>query len=157
MEPFFISTEEKPFDPTKFYSVGIYSLRSASCCSQSVKAVLGPSLEEDEEVNEGLLPDSISVSRIDDLLAQLRFREMPKRSLFSIPFELAEGFVIGVKGCVKLPETLLYTCICSLLPTNATSFDRYGLVTEQKKGKLQILHGSGRPSRGGGTEDTLRR
>lgn len=38
------------------------------------------------------------MARIDDLLAQMRFREMPKRALLSIPFELADGFVIGVKG-----------------------------------------------------------
>ena len=63
--------------------------------------ILGPSIEEDDETNQGLLPDSISVARIDDLLAQMRFREMPKRAIFSIPFELADGFVIGVKGCVE--------------------------------------------------------
>lgn len=26
---------------------------------------------------------------------------MPKRALFSVPFELAEGFMIGVKGRVE--------------------------------------------------------
>ncbi|KAH8118175.1 ku70-like protein [Phellopilus nigrolimitatus] len=96
VEPFFISTDEKPFDPTKFYSV-----------------ILGPSVEEDDEESEGLLSDSISVSRIDDLLAQMRFREMPKRALMSVPFELADGFVIGVKG--------------------------YGLVTEQTKGAYKYF------------------
>ncbi|EJD06786.1 ku70-like protein [Fomitiporia mediterranea MF3/22] len=96
VEPFFISTEEKSFDPTKFYS-----------------AVLGSSLEEEAEESDGLLSDAISVSRIDDLLAQMRFREMPKRALFSIPFELGDGFVIGVKG--------------------------YGLVTEQKKGHYKYF------------------
>ncbi|KLO17356.1 ku70-like protein [Schizopora paradoxa] len=98
VEPFFISTDEKAFDPTKFYS-----------------GVLGSSAVEadDDDDNEGLLPDSISISRIDDLLTQMRFREMPKRSLFSIPFELAEGLVIGVKG--------------------------YGLVTEQKKGQYKYF------------------
>ena len=48
--------------------------------------------------SDSLLSDAISISRIDDLLAQMKFREMPKRALFSIPFELGEGFVIGVKG-----------------------------------------------------------
>ncbi|KAI5122729.1 hypothetical protein M0805_009814 [Coniferiporia weirii] len=100
VEPFFISTEQKPFDPTKFYST-----------------ILGPSVEEGDEESEGLLPDSISVTRIDELLAQMRFREMPKRSLFNLPFELAEGFVIEVKG--------------------------YGLVTEQKKGNYKYFMDTG--------------
>lgn len=38
----------------------------------------------------------------------MRFHEVPKRSLFSIPFELANGLIIGIKG--------------------------YSLVSEQKKG-----------------------
>lgn len=64
------------------------------------QAILGPSIEEDndDDENDGLLSDSISVSRIDDLLDQMKFREMPKRALFSVPFELGDGFVIGVKG-----------------------------------------------------------
>ena len=42
---------------------------------------------------------------------QMKFREMPKRTLFSIPFEIGEGFAIGVKGYVvfiryPLPPTL---------------------------------------------------
>ena len=56
--------------------------------------------EEDEE-NDGLLPENLSISRVDDLLSQMRFREMPKRALFSIPFEIGEEFVIGVKGFVN--------------------------------------------------------
>lgn len=62
-----------------------------------LQAVLGGSSEEDDET-EGLLPEEISISRIDDLLEEMRFREMPKRAIFSIPFELADGFVIGIKG-----------------------------------------------------------
>ena len=45
-----------------------------------------------------MLPTSISITRIDDLLSQMRFHEVPKRALFSIPFELGKGFVIAVKG-----------------------------------------------------------
>ena len=45
-----------------------------------------------------MLPESISIGRIEELLQQMRFHEVPKRSLFSIPFTLAPGFVIGVKG-----------------------------------------------------------
>jgi ATP-dependent DNA helicase 2 subunit 1 len=59
------------------------------------------------------LPATISISRIDDLLEQMRFHEVPKRALFSIPFELANGLVIGTKG--------------------------YGLVTEQKKGAYKYF------------------
>ncbi|KAL4250950.1 ATP-dependent DNA helicase II subunit 1 [Abortiporus biennis] len=91
VEPFFISTEEKPFDQTVFYS-----------------SVLLPNGQNDDEGDSSILPESISITRIDDLLAQMRFHESPKRALFSIPFQLADGFVIGVKG--------------------------YGLVVEQKKG-----------------------
>src|SRR6266404_837118 len=43
----------------------------------------------------------------------MRFYESPKRALFSIPFELADGFIIGTKG--------------------------YGLVTEQKKGAYKYF------------------
>ncbi|KAF9012092.1 ku70-like protein [Hymenopellis radicata] len=94
VEPFFISTEDKPFDKNKFYS-----------------SVLLSNMAEDED-EEGL-PESISISRIEDLLAQMRFHEVPKRALFSVPFKLAEGFTIGVKG--------------------------YGLVTEQKKGAYKYF------------------
>jgi ATP-dependent DNA helicase 2 subunit 1 len=60
-----------------------------------------------------LLPAALSISRIDDLLEQMRFHEAPKRALFSIPFELASGLTIGIKG--------------------------YGLVTEQKKGAYKYF------------------
>jgi ATP-dependent DNA helicase 2 subunit 1 len=59
------------------------------------------------------LPAAVSISRIDDLLEQMRFHEVPKRALFSVPFELAKGLVIGIKG--------------------------YGLVTEQKKGAYKYF------------------
>ncbi|KAF9231369.1 SPOC like C-terminal domain-containing protein [Melanogaster broomeanus] len=92
VEPFFISTPEKPFDSIKFYSSVLPS----------------NTLTDEDEEDPGMLPTSISITRIDDLLSQMRFHEVPKRALFSIPFELGKGFVIGVKG--------------------------YGLITEQKKG-----------------------
>ncbi|KAN0092527.1 SPOC like C-terminal domain containing protein [Tylopilus felleus] len=98
IEPFFISTTERPFDPTKFYSSVLPS------------NTLG---EDGDEEDSGMLPTSISITRIDDLLAQMRFHEVPKRALFSIPFELGKGFAIGVKG--------------------------YGLITEQKKGSYKYF------------------
>ncbi|KAF8963093.1 SPOC like C-terminal domain-containing protein [Flammula alnicola] len=99
VEPFFISTEEKPFDVSRFYS-----------------SVLLPSnLEDEDELQEdsSILPESISISRIEDLLSQMRFHEVPKRALFSVPFHLANGFTMGIKG--------------------------YGLVTEQKKGTYKYF------------------
>ena len=54
--------------------------------------------EDEDEEDSGMLPASISITRIDDLLSQMRFHEVPKRALFSIPLELGKGFVIGVKG-----------------------------------------------------------
>ncbi|KZT27230.1 SPOC domain-like protein [Neolentinus lepideus HHB14362 ss-1] len=94
VEPFFISTEEKPFDTSKFYS-----------------SILLPTNLEDTDAS--LLPESIFITRIEDLIAQMRIYEVPKRSIFNVPFQLADGFVIGVKG--------------------------YGLVTEQKKGSYKYF------------------
>ncbi|KIM39192.1 hypothetical protein M413DRAFT_447154 [Hebeloma cylindrosporum] len=99
VEPFFISTEEKPFDVSNFYS----------------SVLLPTNLGDEDELQEesSVLPESISISRIEDLLSQMRFHEVPKRSLFSIPFKLGDGFTIGIKG--------------------------YGLVTEQKKGSYKYF------------------
>ncbi|KAF8638964.1 hypothetical protein AX17_001825 [Amanita inopinata Kibby_2008] len=99
VEPFFINSEDKSFDFDKFYSY-----------------ILIPSniTEEEDMVNVPyILPESISFSRMEDLLAQMRIHEIPKRALFSIPFHLADGFTIGIKG--------------------------YGLVTEQKKGSYHYF------------------
>ncbi|KAG6372151.1 SPOC like C-terminal domain-containing protein [Boletus reticuloceps] len=98
VEPFFISTPDKPFDPTRFYSSVLPS------------NTIG---EDEDEEDPAMLPTSISITRIDDLLSQMRFHEVPKRALFSIPFELGKEFVIGVKG--------------------------YGLITEQKKGSYKYF------------------
>ncbi|KAI0951510.1 hypothetical protein AcW1_008540 [Taiwanofungus camphoratus] len=96
VEPFFISTEERPFDPSTFYS-----------------SVLLPTNLAEDDADASILPESISITRVDDLLSQMRFHEVPKRALFSVPFELAKGFVIGVKG--------------------------YGLITEQRKGSYKYF------------------
>ena len=56
----------------------------------------------EDENNTSLLPQSISITKIEELLQQMRIKEVPKRSFFSIPFYLAEGFTIGVKGYVLL-------------------------------------------------------
>ncbi|KAF7332555.1 SAP domain-containing protein [Mycena kentingensis (nom. inval.)] len=99
VEPFFISTKMRPFDVNKFYS-----------------SVLVRNSLADEDYDEdypSVLPESISISRIEDLLAQMRFHEVPKRAAFSIPFKLADGFTIGVKG--------------------------YNLITEQRKGTYRYF------------------
>ena len=71
------------------------------------KSVLVPTnISSDDEEDTDVLPESVSITRVDDLLAQMRFHEVPKRALFSIPFELAKDFVIGVKGLVS---SLRYT------------------------------------------------
>ncbi|KAG6888008.1 hypothetical protein C0992_009921 [Termitomyces sp. T32_za158] len=101
VEPFFISTPDKPFDIAKFYS----------------SVLLPTNLADDDEAidssDPSVLPESISITRIEDLLAQMRFREVPKRAQYSVPFKLGEGLTIGVKG--------------------------YGLVTEQKKGAYKYF------------------
>ncbi|KAJ3993368.1 SPOC like C-terminal domain-containing protein [Lentinula boryana] len=97
VEPFFIQTEDKPFDVTKFYSTVLQT----------------NVFVDDTDLDPSVLTESISVSRIEDLLSQMKFREVTKRALFNIPFELAQGFTIGVKG--------------------------YGLVTEQKKGDYKYF------------------
>ncbi|KII89794.1 hypothetical protein PLICRDRAFT_158979 [Plicaturopsis crispa FD-325 SS-3] len=104
VEPFFISTDARAFDPDKFYSSLLTSLPPSS-----------PDSPDDEEGSE----NALSITRITDLLAQMRFHEAPKRALFSVALELApgdggdKGFLVGVKG--------------------------YGLVTEQKKGAYKYF------------------
>ncbi|KAF9072547.1 ku70-like protein [Rhodocollybia butyracea] len=98
VEPFFIETEEKRFNMNTFYSHVLQNQISE---------------EDDEEEDANVLKQSISISRIEDLLSQMKFREVAKRALFSIPLELAQGFTIGVKG--------------------------YGLVTEQKRGDYKYF------------------
>ncbi|KIK60138.1 hypothetical protein GYMLUDRAFT_200779 [Collybiopsis luxurians FD-317 M1] len=97
VEPFFIQTEDKPFSVAKFYSSVLQHT---------------PAEDEDGDGDESL-NESISIARIEELLSQMKFREVPKRSHFNIPFELAKGLTIGVKG--------------------------YGLVTEQKKGEYRYF------------------
>jgi len=46
----------------------------------------------------GILSEDLSMSRITNLVAEMKFRVVPKRPVFSLRFELAAGFVIGVKG-----------------------------------------------------------
>ena len=82
IEPFFISTPNKPFDPTKSY-IEILSRNAES------------SADNDNEDLQ-LIPDVIQ--GFERLLEDIKIRETPKRALFSIPFTLGEGFTIGIKG-----------------------------------------------------------
>lgn len=69
--------------------------------SAFVQSVLLPTnIIDDDEAEPGVLPETASITRIEDLLDQMKFREVPKRALFSVPFEIAENFVVGVKGHV---------------------------------------------------------
>ncbi|KAF5345659.1 hypothetical protein D9757_014209 [Collybiopsis confluens] len=95
VEPFFIQTDDKTFNVNQFYS-----------------SVMQHTPLDDED-EDGGLNEAVSIARIEDLLAQMKFREITKRALFSVPFELAKGLTIGVKG--------------------------YGLVTEQKKGEYKYF------------------
>ncbi|KZP10481.1 Ku DNA-binding complex, Ku70 subunit [Athelia psychrophila] len=107
VEPFFISDPARPFDPSKFYT----------------SILLPAHIDEGEDDADAGLPDRLSITRIDDLLAQMRFHEVPKRALFSITMSFppssakgskdGEGMKIGIKG--------------------------YGLVTEQKKGSYKYF------------------
>jgi len=127
VEPFFIATPDKPFDPSKFYSVRNICLKFPWLADDTLQSVLLSNvLNDDNEDDTGVLPESISITRIDDLLSQMRFHEVPKRAIFSIPFQLADGFVIGIKGLVTKLSCQLHRLQCS--------YCSYGLVTEQKKG-----------------------
>jgi ATP-dependent DNA helicase 2 subunit 1 len=64
-----------------------------------MQSVLLPTnILSNEGGDEDTLPDSISITRIDDLLGQMRFHEAPMRAVFSVGLELTPGFRIGVKG-----------------------------------------------------------
>ncbi|KAF9507144.1 hypothetical protein BS47DRAFT_1398864 [Hydnum rufescens UP504] len=93
--PFFISTEDRPFDISRFYA-----------------DVLSGGAEEDE-----ISPFSDVCEGFDQVIAEMKIREMPKRSVWSIPLNIADNFVIGVKG--------------------------YGLVTEQRKPNYRWMYTQG--------------
>lgn len=62
--------------------------------------LLPTNVVKSDDAEGNVLPESISIARVDDLLEQMRIREVPKRAQFSVPFQLAKDFTIGVKGCV---------------------------------------------------------
>lgn len=37
----------------------------------------------------------------EQVIAEMRIREMPKRAMWSIPMEVADGLTIGIKGSAK--------------------------------------------------------
>ena len=100
VEPFFISTEDKTFDPSKFYSVSTTETSGSFYGSRAQQSVFQATniIDSDELGDSSVLPESISIGRIDELLDQMRFHEVPKRAQFTTTLTLASGFVIGVKG-----------------------------------------------------------
>jgi ATP-dependent DNA helicase 2 subunit 1 len=58
-----------------------------------------PSPDAEDEDSTDRVPDVIT--ELDSLVQEMKIREMAKRSIFSIPMQLAEGFTIGVKGSAQ--------------------------------------------------------
>lgn len=102
VEPFFIASENQPFNVSKFYSVMVKFPSSSLGILIGKQSVLPADTFTEDENNTALLPQSISITKIEELLEQMRIKEVPKRTLFSIPFHLSGGFTIGVKGYVTL-------------------------------------------------------
>ena len=102
VEPFFIASESRPFNASKFYSVISSSSLPFFGVLTGKQSVLPADTFTEDENNTSLLQQSISIVKIEELLEQMRIKEVPKRTLFSIPFHLAGGFTIGVKGYVIL-------------------------------------------------------
>ncbi|EJD49609.1 Ku DNA-binding complex, Ku70 subunit [Auricularia subglabra TFB-10046 SS5] len=82
--PFFIGSDEKPFDVNKFYTQVLQ--------------------REDAPDTEAVptIPDV--VTGFQDLIDKLQVRESAKRAQFSIPLHLGKGFTIGVKGYGLITE-----------------------------------------------------
>lgn len=78
VEPFFIGTEKKPFDPTKHFT-----------------DILSRAADDDEDA---IQPMPTVVDGFSRILNEMAIRETPKRSQFSINMTLGAGLVIGVKG-----------------------------------------------------------
>ena len=133
VEPFFISTEERPFDLSKFYAVRNFDFLGyiEFGTKPHPQSVLAPTnIIHDEDTDVGVLPESVSITKVDDLLSQMRFHEVPKRSLFSIPFELAKDFIIGVKGSVSVSYDIVAPLTADELPDTALSQNRRGELTD---------------------------
>lgn len=103
--------------------------------------MLLPTNLAEDDADASILPESISITRVDDLLSQMRFHEVPKRALFSVPFELAKGFVIGVKGCARHLHS--WSCpghlTCEMRAIRRMCSPSYGLITEQRKGSYKYF------------------
>ena len=66
---------------------------SSRDATKSLQDVLAGGMEEDE-----ISPFSDVCEGFDQVIAEMRIREMPKRSVWSVPMNIADNFVIGVKG-----------------------------------------------------------
>lgn len=84
IEPFFITTEEKPFSVTAHYS-DILSRPAVSVAS-------------DDPEERIAVPIPTPLSGFKRILSEISIREAPKRAFFHITMTLGENFEIGVKG-----------------------------------------------------------
>ena len=111
---------------SRFYSVTPNTSPFLEVLTENQSVLPTDTFTEDKN-NTSLLPQSISITRIEELLEQMRIKEVPKRSLFSIPLHLAEGFTIGVKGYVPLSITEYKSIMYSL---------GMGLLLSRRKGHI---------------------
>jgi ATP-dependent DNA helicase 2 subunit 1 len=72
----------------------------------------------------------------EQVIAEMRIREMPKRAMWSVPMEVADGLTIGVKGSAKSAKV-------TVTLSRLIVICRYGLVTEQKKPHYKYMSASG--------------
>ncbi|KAI9733245.1 MAG: ATP-dependent DNA helicase II subunit 1 [Cirrosporium novae-zelandiae] len=89
IELFSISRPDHEFDRSKFYDDIIYS---ASPSDPNAPASLTPAIRS---VTSG---DGISL--LNSLLSNINSKAIPRRTLFNIPFEIAPGLRISVKGYI---------------------------------------------------------
>lgn len=86
--------------------------------------------------DEDAIPFGDVCDGFEQVIAEMRIREMPKRAMWSIPMEIAEGFTIGVKGSAKSPTVIMTLPQLILMHS-------YGLVTEHKKPHYKYMSASG--------------
>jgi len=63
------------------------------------------------------------------MIQNMKLKESSKRVAFKIPFQLADGFVIGIAGCVSLSINILFV----MLTAEVMNEHRYNMVGEEKK------------------------
>src|SRR5262249_44426228 len=79
IEPFFMSSLSKPFDPKKFYNDLLYT-------------------------NEEPLISTDTSKRFEEMSSALKSKQQPKRAVFSTKMEIGPNFFISVKGYITVKE-----------------------------------------------------